>query len=73
MPAKSKAEIKYLFAAERRGEVKRGTARKMAEDTPNIRALPMHVGDRKKPARSNSSRLRPRTAGGYKRRVTRRG
>lgn len=43
MPAKSKAELRYLFAAERRGDVKPGVAEEMARATPRISALPEHV------------------------------
>ncbi len=43
MPAKSKAEIRYLFAAEKRGDVKKGVAEEMAHATPDISKLPEHV------------------------------
>lgn len=43
MPAKSKAQLRYLFAAEKRGDVKPGTAEEFARATPNIGRLPEHV------------------------------
>lgn len=43
MPAKSKAQIKKLFAMEKRGELKKGTAKEFADKTPNIKKLPEHV------------------------------
>lgn len=43
MPAKSKAQIKKLFAMEKRGELKKGVAEEFARKTPNIKKLPEHV------------------------------
>ena len=43
MPFKSQAQRKWMFAAEKRGEVKKGTAIKWAKHTPNIEALPEKV------------------------------
>lgn len=43
MPAKSKAQLRKLFAMEKRGELKKGTAREFADSTPNIKKLPEHV------------------------------
>jgi hypothetical protein len=40
MPFKSKAQQKWMFAAEARGEVPVGTARRWAHETPNIKSLP---------------------------------
>ena len=48
MPAKSKAQIRYLFAAEKRGEVKPGVAEEFARKTPNIKRLPEHVKKKKR-------------------------
>jgi len=43
MPAKSKAQLRLLFAKERRGELPQGTAERWAEHTPDIKHLPEHV------------------------------
>jgi hypothetical protein len=43
MPFKSKAQQRFMFAAENRGELPPGTAKKWAEHTPNIKKLPEHV------------------------------
>jgi hypothetical protein len=43
MPFKSKAQEKFMFAAEKRGDVKKGTAEEWAHATPNIKKLPEHV------------------------------
>jgi len=40
MPFKSKAQMRWMFAAERRGEVPKGTARRWARHTSNIKSLP---------------------------------
>lgn len=40
MPFKSKAQQRFMFAAEARGEVPKGTAKTWAEHTPNIKKLP---------------------------------
>lgn len=34
MPLKSKAQMRYLFSAEKRGEVPKGTAEKFVKETP---------------------------------------
>ena len=34
MPLKSRAQMKYLYAAEGRGEVPKGTAKKFVKETP---------------------------------------
>ena len=41
MPFKSKSQMKWMFAAEKRGEVPKGTARRWAHETPNLKSLPM--------------------------------
>lgn len=46
MPFKSKAQQRFMFAAEGRGEVPKGTAERWAKHTPDIKALP----ERKKTA-----------------------
>lgn len=43
MPFKSKAQQKWMFAAEGRGEVPKGTARRWAHETPSIKKLPAKV------------------------------
>ena len=40
MPYKSKAQQRYFFAAESRGELPSGIARRWANETPNIKKLP---------------------------------
>jgi hypothetical protein len=48
MPLKSKAQQKWMFAAEARGELKKGTAARWAKHTPNIKRLPKRVKKTKK-------------------------
>ena len=48
MPFKSKKQQKWMFAAEARGEVKKGTAERWAKHTPNIKSLPNKVKPKKK-------------------------
>jgi hypothetical protein len=43
MPAKSLAQLRKMFALEKRGEVEPGTAKEMAHATKNIGKLPLHV------------------------------
>jgi len=43
MPFKSKAQMKWMFAAQKRGEVPKGTAEEWAQHTPNIKKLPEKV------------------------------
>lgn len=52
MPFKSKAQQRFMFAAEKRGDVKPGTAERWALDTGKgvMKRLPEHVEDKKKPA-----------------------
>jgi hypothetical protein len=55
MPFKSKAQERWMFAAEKRGDVKPGTAERWAVDTGKgvLKKLPEHVSDKsKKPAPS---------------------
>lgn len=42
MPLKSKAQMRFLFAAQKRGEVPKGTAEKFVAETPKkkLAALP---------------------------------
>ena len=46
MPFVSEQQRKWMFAAEKRGEVKKGTAKRWAEHTPK-KKLPEHVAKRK--------------------------
>jgi len=52
MPFRSKAQQRFMFAAEDRGELKKGTAESWARKTPSIKKLPEKVekGGRKKEA-----------------------
>lgn len=43
MPFKSKAQQRFMFAAESQGKLKPGTARKWAHETKNMKKLPEHV------------------------------
>ena len=43
MPFKSRSQQKWMFAAESRGELPKGTAHEWAAATPNIKKLPEHV------------------------------
>lgn len=52
MPFQSKAQQRYMFAAEKRGDLKRGTAKKWAHETKDIKHLPERKGRRKKSRRS---------------------
>lgn len=47
MPFKSRAQQKFMFAAESRGELPKGTAERWAHHTNNIKALPEHVAHKK--------------------------
>ena len=40
MPFKSKAQQRFMFAAEERGEIPKGTAKRWAKETKNIKSLP---------------------------------
>jgi len=40
MPFKSKAQQRFMFAAEERGDVSKGTAKRWADETPSIKSLP---------------------------------
>jgi len=42
MPFKSKAQQKWMFAAEARGELPKGTAERWAHETKSIKSLPEH-------------------------------
>lgn len=40
MPFKSSAQMRWMFSAEKRGEVPEGTADRWAHETPDIKSLP---------------------------------
>jgi hypothetical protein len=44
---KSKAQQKWMFAAEKRGELPKGMAERWAKHTNNIKALPKRAKKRK--------------------------
>lgn len=48
MPFKSKAQQRWMFAAEARGELPKGTAREWADHTPNIKDLPERIKKKKR-------------------------
>lgn len=43
MPFKSKAQQRFMFAAEARGELPKGTAEKWAKKTRGLKALPEYA------------------------------
>lgn len=47
MPFKSKSQARFMFAAEKRGDVEPGTAERWAKETPSMKALPEKVKARK--------------------------
>lgn len=47
MPFQSKAQQRYMFAAEGRGELPEGTASRFAHETPDIKRLPERKSKRK--------------------------
>ena len=57
MPFKSKAQQRFMFAAEERGDVPKGTAEEWAHKTPNIKKLPEHVKKHKKTAEEIASEI----------------
>ena len=48
MPFKSKRQQRWMFAAEERGELPRGTAKRWAHETKSIKSLPEKVKKRKR-------------------------
>ena len=50
MPFKSKAQQRYMFAAESRGDIEPGTAERWAKETKNIKDLPEKAKTAKKAA-----------------------
>ena len=59
MPFKSKAQQRYMFAAEERGDIEEGTASRWSKETKSIKDLPEKAKSAKRAA---LSRLR-RTGG----------
>lgn len=47
MPWKSQAQRKWMYAAEARGELPKGTSDSWAKETPNVEKLPERVGKKK--------------------------
>jgi len=56
VPLKSKAQMRYLFAAEKRGEVPKGTAEKFVAETPKakLKRLPEYKRQDEKTLRKYS-------------------
>jgi hypothetical protein len=50
MPFKSKAQQRYMYAAEERGDIEEGTASRWAKETKNIKDLPEKAKTAKKAA-----------------------
>jgi hypothetical protein len=48
MPYKSKAQMRAFFAMEKRGELPKGTAKRWAKETPNLKRLPERVRKKKR-------------------------
>ena len=47
MPLKSLAQMKWMYSAEKRGELPPGTAKRWAKHTPNIKKLPKKLNHKK--------------------------
>jgi len=47
MPFKSKRQQRFMFAAEDRGDMPKGTARRWAHETPNLKKLPEKAKEKK--------------------------
>ncbi len=61
MPFRSKAQQRFIFAAEARGDLEKGTAERWAKETPSIKALPQRVsrdGARRKALKEKLSSMR---------------
>lgn len=57
MPFKSRSQARFMFAAEARGELPKGTARTWAHHTPSIKALPNKVRKKKRKKKAEHERL----------------
>lgn len=55
MPFKSKAQQRFMFAAEKRGDIPKGTAKRWAEHTPNIKDLPERKKKKSKKKKKSSN------------------
>ena len=51
MPFKSKAQQRYMFAAESRGDLPKGTAERWADHTPDMKRLPERKKHKKRRAK----------------------
>lgn len=60
MPFQSKRQMRWMFAAEKRGEVPRGTAERWAHHTPNTKSLP------EKAPKSDHRHSRPKKKAGHR-------
>lgn len=60
MPFKSKAQQRFMFAAEERGDIPRGTAERWALETGSgkMKKLPERAGDKKKPFNKAAAKKR---------------
>lgn len=45
MPFQSKAQMRWMYSAERRNELPRGTAARWSKETPSFSALPQYKRD----------------------------
>jgi len=48
MPYKSKSQMRKFFVMEKRDQLPKGTAKKWAKHTKNIKQLPQKVGKKKR-------------------------
>lgn len=62
---KSRSQQRLLFAKQNRGELRPGTANRMARETPNLRKLPERVGPKRglRSAGRQASRMQARRSG----------
>lgn len=58
MPFKSKAQQRFMFAAQERGDLPKGTAEKWAKHTPDIKSLPEKVKKKKYKAKKDGRKLK---------------
>ena len=56
MPYKSRSQMRKFYALEARGEMKKGTAKRWAHETPDISELP----EKKKKSKSEHGRYKKR-------------
>lgn len=54
MPFKSKAQQRFMFAAEKRGDIPKGTAEDWAHETPDMKRLPERKKHKKHHRKSSS-------------------